>query len=245
MDLRILMDERGKKYLLEEGEDFQSDMGIIKAENLEDSGPGDVLKTHLGREIYVLKPGLSDYLELMERRCSILLPKDIGMICAYTGIVEGSRVVDAGTGAGTVAMYLANLVGESGHVTTYEIREDFAEIAEKNIAAFGFKNVEVKNRDIKEGIEEENLDLVFLDLPRPWELMEDVHDSLLRGGWAVFYNPYIEQVKLIHRIGSKVGFADIRTFETIEREIEVRKQGTRPRTRMVGHTGYLTFMRKI
>lgn len=243
--MRILMDERGKKYLLKTGEDFQSDMGIIQSRMIEEARPGDVLRTHLGREVYVLKPSLSDYLELMERRCSILLPKDIGMICAYTGIVNGSRVVDAGTGAGTVAMYLANVVGESGHVTTYEIRKDFAEVAERNIREFGFKNIEVKNRDIKEGIDEDDLDLVFLDLPQPWELMEDLHGSLIRGGWAVFYNPYIEQVKILHRVGSKVGFADMRTSEIIEREIEVRKQGTRPRTRMVGHTGYLTFMRKV
>ncbi|WP_321211311.1 tRNA (adenine-N1)-methyltransferase [Methanothermobacter sp. DP] len=243
--MRILMDERGKKYLLKAGEDFQTDMGIIQSRMIEEARPGDVLRTHLGREVYVLKPSLSDYLELMERRCSILLPKDIGMICAYTGIVNGSRVVDAGTGAGTVAMYLANVVGESGHVTTYEIREDFAEVAERNIRDFGFKNIEVKNRDIKEGIDEDDLDLVFLDLPQPWELMEDLHESLIRGGWAVFYNPYIEQVKILHRVGSKVGFADMRTSEIIEREIEVRKQGTRPRTRMVGHTGYLTFMRKV
>lgn len=243
--MRILMDERGKKYLLKAGEDFQTDMGIIQSRMIEEARPGDVLRTHLGREVYVLKPSLSDYLELMERRCSILLPKDIGMICAYTGIVNGSRVVDAGTGAGTVAMYLANVVGESGHVTTYEIREDFAEVAERNIRDFGFKNIDVKNRDIKEGIDEEDLDLVFLDLPQPWELMEDLHESLIRGGWAVFYNPYIEQVKILHRVGSKLGFADMRTSEIIEREIEVRRQGTRPRTRMVGHTGYLTFMRKV
>lgn len=243
--MRILMDERGKKYLMKAGEDFQTDMGIIQSRIIEEARPGDVLKTHLGREVYVLKPNLSDYLELMERRCSILLPKDIGMICAYTGIVNGSRVVDAGTGAGTVAMYLANVVGESGHVTTYEIREDFAEVAERNIRNFGFKNIEVKNRDIKEGIEEDNLDLVFLDLPGPWELMEELNESLMRGGWAVFYNPYIEQVKILHRVGSKLGFADMRTSEILEREIEVRRQGTRPRTRMVGHTGYLTFMRKV
>ncbi|ADL57615.1 MULTISPECIES: tRNA (adenine-N1)-methyltransferase [Methanothermobacter] len=243
--MRIIMDERGKKYLLKAGEDFQTDMGIIQSRMIEEARPGDVLRTHLGREVYVLKPSLSDYLELMERRCSILLPKDIGMICAYTGIVNGSRVVDAGTGAGTVAMYLANVVGESGHVTTYEIRQDFAEVAERNIRDFGFKNIEVKNRDIKEGIDEDDLDLVFLDLPQPWELMEDLHESLIRGGWAVFYNPYIEQVKILHRVGSKLGFADMRTSEIIEREIEVRRQGTRPRTRMVGHTGYLTFMRKV
>ena len=243
--MRIIMDERGKKYLLKAGEDFQTDMGIIQSRMIEEARPGNVLRTHLGREVYVLKPSLSDYLELMERRCSILLPKDIGMICAYTGIVNGSRVVDAGTGAGTVAMYLANVVGESGHVTTYEIRQDFAEVAERNIRDFGFKNIEVKNRDIKEGIDEDDLDLVFLDLPQPWELMEDLHESLIRGGWAVFYNPYIEQVKILHRVGSKLGFADMRTSEIIEREIEVRRQGTRPRTRMVGHTGYLTFMRKV
>ena len=105
--------------------------------------------------------------ETMERKCSIILQKDIGMVVAFTGLGNGCKVVDAGTGAGATAMHFANVVGPEGTVVSYEVREDFAEIAERNVEGFGLKNLQVKCGDITEGISEDELDLVFLDLPKP------------------------------------------------------------------------------
>ena len=85
----------------------------------------------------------------MDRRCSILIQKDIGQVLAHTGLGAGSRVVDAGTGAGAIALNFGNVVGPEGQVFTFEIREDFAEVAKKNIDNFGITNIEVKNQDIK------------------------------------------------------------------------------------------------
>lgn len=241
----ILIDNRGKKYLLNSEQDFQTDQGIIKKEELQSCQAGDTLETHMGKEIKVVKADVNDLIELMQRRCSILLPKDIGIVISHTGLGCGDRVVDAGTGAGAIALHFANVVGENGNVYSYEIREDFAEIASSNIEQFQLNNVEVKNKDIKEGIDEKDIDLIFLDLPKPWELMESVYESLKTGGWLAVYAPYIEQVQLLHRISKKVGFNEINTLECILREIEVKVKGTRPKTRMVGHTGYLTFARKL
>ncbi|MDP3624526.1 MAG: methyltransferase domain-containing protein, partial [Methanobacteriaceae archaeon] len=142
-------------------------------------------------------------------------------------------------------LHFANVVGNEGKVYSYEIREDFAQIAQSNIDQFKLKNVEIKNKDIKEGIDEEDVDLVFLDLPRPYELLELVYESLKTGGWLAVYAPYIEQVQILHRISKKVGFSEINTIECILREIEIKVKGTRPKTRMVGHTGYLSFARKL
>lgn len=241
----ILIDNRGKKYLLNPDQDFQTDQGIIKNDILQSCQAGDTLETHMGKEIKVVKADVNDLIELMQRRCSILLPKDIGIVISHTGLGCGDRVVDAGTGAGAIALHFANVVGENGMVYSYEIREDFAQIAKSNIEQFHLSNVEIKNKDIKEGIEENNVDLIFLDLPKPWELMESVYESLKTGGWLAVYAPYIEQVQLLHRISKKVGFDEINTLECILREIEVKTKGTRPKTRMVGHTGYLTFARKL
>lgn len=243
--MKLLMNEKGKKFLVKEDDDFHTDMGILKKNDIISSKEGDIIKTHLDREFKVIKPNINDYIDFMKRRCSILLPKDIGNVIAYTGVGYGSKILDSGTGAASIALHFGNIVGDKGMVYSYEIREDFAEIAIENIENFGLKNIQVKNKDIKEGIDENNLDLVFLDLPKPYEIFEDVYSSLKYGGFLVVYAPYIEQVQISVRISKKVGFKEIIALETIQREIEVKDKGTRPKTRMAGHTGYLIFARKI
>ena len=243
--MKMILDERGKKYILKKGMEFQSDLGIIKAEVLDDADVGDEVESHLNHKFKIIKPNINDFIDLMDRRCSILLQKDIGHVLAHTGLGSSSRVVDAGTGAGAIALNFGNVVGENGHVYTYEIRQDFAEVAQKNIENFGIDNITVKNRDIKEGIDEENIDLVFLDLPKPYEIFEEVLDCLNTGGWLVVYAPYIQQAEISHRIAKKLGFYDIDIVEILERGLEVRPQGIRPKTRMVGHSGYLVFARKL
>ena len=216
------MDERGKKYLIKEDREFQTDLGIIKKEQMERATIGDTIITHLNKEFKVIKPTV----------------KDIGTVLARTGLGSGDRVIDAGTGAGAIALNFGNVVGEKGKVFTYEIREDFAEVAKKNIDDFGIKNIEVKNQNIKDGIDEEEIDLVFLDLPKPFEIFEDVKKALRLGGWLAVYAPYIDQAETAYRIAKKLGFRDLTILETLEREMEIRPQGTRPKTRMVGHSGY-------
>ncbi|MCC7554108.1 MAG: tRNA (adenine-N1)-methyltransferase [Methanobacteriaceae archaeon] len=239
------MDKRGKKYFLKEEKEFQSDLGIIDEKQIKDSSVGDTLITHLNHEFKVIKPNINDFIDLMDRRCSILVKKDIGSVLAHTGLGSGNNVVDAGTGAGAIALNFANVVGSKGMVYSYEIREDFAEIAKKNIETFGLNNIIIKNKDIKEGINEKNIDLIFLDLPKPYEIFEDVYESLNLGAWLVVYAPYIDQAELAFRVAKKLHFQNIDIIEVLERGIEVKTQGTRPKTRMIGHTGYLFFARKL
>ncbi|MBI5460091.1 tRNA (adenine-N1)-methyltransferase [Methanobacterium sp.] len=242
--MKILINEKGKKFLAGT-DDLHTDHGYIKKEEITSSTPGDVLKTHLGREFRVLDANINDYIELMDRRCSIILPKDLGVMAAYTGLGSGQRVVEAGTGAGAATIFLGNIVGETGHVYSYELREDFWQIADKNVKGFGLENVTIKCQDVVEGIDEENVDLVFLDLPKPWEVVEHARDALKSGGYLAAYTPYIDQVKLLTRILKKREFSDLKSLECLVREIEVKDKGVRPKTRMTGHTGYLTFGRKL
>ncbi|MBZ9570487.1 tRNA (adenine-N1)-methyltransferase [Methanobrevibacter sp. TMH8] len=240
------MDERGKKYLIDQKSEFQSDLGIISQEDIAKAEVGQSLITHLDKEFKVIKPNVNDFIDLMDRRCSILIQKDIGTVVAKTGLGSGSRVVDAGTGAGAIALNFGNIVGREGNVYSYEIREDFAEVAKKNIVSFGLDNIiEIKNKDIKTGIDEEKIDLVFLDLTKPYEIFENVYECLNLGGYLAVYAPYIDQIETSYRVAKKLGFNDLSIIETLEREIEVRTQGTRPKTRMVGHSGYLMFGRKL
>lgn len=242
--MKILINEKGKKFLAG-SEDLHTDHGYIKKEEIQSSISGDVLKTHLGREFRVMEANPNDYVEIMDRRCSIILPKDLGVMAAYTCLGSRQRVVEAGTGAGAATIFLGNIVGEAGHVYSYELREDFARIADKNIKGFGLDNVTVKCQDVSEGIDEKDVDLVFLDLPKPWEIVEHAKDALKFGGYLVAYTPYIDQVKLLTRILKKRDFSELKSIECIMREIEVKDRGVRPKTRMQGHTGYLTFGRKV
>lgn len=243
--MKMILDERGKKYILKPGAEFQSDLGIVKADVLDNAQIGDEVKSHLDHSFKIVKPNVNDFIDLMERRCSILIKKDIGQVLAHTGLGAGSRVVDAGTGAGAIALHFGNVVGLEGKVFTYEVREDFAEVARRNIDNFGITNIEVKNKNIKEGIDEDNIDLIFLDLPKPFEIFEEVMESLNVGGWLTVYAPYIDQAETSYRVAKKLGFYDIEIIETLERGLEVRTQGVRPKTRMVGHSGYMLFARKL
>ena len=213
--MKMILDERGKKYILKPGAEFQSDLGIVKADVLDNAQIGDEVKSHLDHSFKIVKPNVNDFIDLMERRCSILIKKDIGQVLAHTGLGAGSRVVDAGTGAGAIALHFGNVVGLQGKVFTYEVREDFAEVARRN------------------------------DLPKPFEIFEEVMESLNVGGWLAVYAPYIDQAETSYRVAKKLGFYDIEIIETLERGLEVRTQGVRPKTRMVGHSGYLLFARKL
>lgn len=244
-EVKFVIDERGKKYIFNEEDDFHSDLGIIKKEDIKKSNIGNILTTHLKREFKVIKPNVNDFIDLMNRQCSILIKKDIGLVLAYTGIGNGDKVLDAGTGAGAIALHFGNVVGNDGMVYSYEIREDFSKIAKDNIDSFRMNNIIIKNKDIKEGIEEKNLDLIFLDLIKPYEIIEDAYNCLNHGGFLVIYGVYLDVIQISHKILKNAGFEDISIIESLNREYEIRTQGIRPKTRMVGHSGYLLFARKL
>lgn len=240
--MKILVDPRGKKYLANDS-DLHTNKGYIKKEEIIKSSPGNVLRTHLGTEFKVINADLNDYIELMERRSSIILPKDLGVTIAYTGLGSGMRVVEAGTGSGASTLFLGNIVGERGAVYSYEIREDFYDMAKRNIETYGMKHVHLKNKDIKDGVDEKNIDLVFLDLPKPWELISQVSGCLKIGGYIAIYTPYIEQFLTVQKILKKYGFNNIIILENMIREYEVKTRGSRPKTRAPSHTGYITIGR--
>jgi tRNA (adenine57-N1/adenine58-N1)-methyltransferase len=237
--MKLLVDERGNKRLCE-GEVVHTDLGVVE---LAKASKGRV-RSHLGHEFFVLEPRILDVYEEMPRVGSLILKKDLGAIIANTGVAAGDIVVDAGTGSGGLAIMLGSIVMPTGRVYTYEKRRKHAEAARKNIALAGLSDyVEVKLKDIEEGIDERP-NVITLDLPEPWKIAENAHEVLKQGGAIAVYTPYLEQARKAHLALRHAGFKEVRTLETLEREIEFKKEGTRPRTRMLGHTAYLTFARK-
>ncbi len=171
---------------------------------------------------------------------AIVLPKDIGMIIAYTGINRESKVIEAGSGSGFLTVALAQVAKE---VISYEISSEFAKFAEDNIKRAGLDNAIVKNKDVLAGIDEEEVDAVVLDMKDAAKAVHIAHRSIKKDGALVGYLPNIEQAKEFHLECEKV-FGKAFMLESIVREYEVRDFGVRPRHFGLMHTAYIIFARK-
>lgn len=244
--MKMIVDRKNRKYVVHDKE-FHTEKGVISEEDIKNAKVGDVLETHLGKKYTVIEPNINDYIELMKRNCSIILPQDLGLVIGFSGIGYGSKIVESGTGAGSSLLFFANIIGPEGHVYSYEIRDDFVEIIRKNIDGTDFDNITLYNQDVTEGFEEEDnsIDLVFLDLPKPYDVIEDAYRILKTGGFIAVYTPYVEQFQIVNKVLGKTGFKHISIKEGNVREIEIKNNKTRPNSRMAGHTGYITFARKL
>ncbi len=177
----------------------------------------------------------------LKRGPQVILPKDIGIILSYTGVSKNSVCIDAGTGSGWLALSLARV---SKQVYSYELREDFIAIAEKNMKILGIDNLTLKLGDVFQKIDESDADLVTLDMPNSDRALGNAYKSLKVGGMVAGYLPHTEQVKTFVEALNKEGFSDVHTVEVIVRDFLVRKEGMRPTNMGVWHTAYLVFARK-
>jgi len=236
-----------KTYLVkvEAGKNFHTHKGFIKFDDLIGKGYGCTVKSNLDVKFVALKPLLRDYIMKSVRRTQINYPKDIALIVMFSGIGPGSCVVEAGTGTGALTTALAHYVQPKGKVYSYEIREEFLKVAEKNLKRAGLAEfVELKKGDVTAGIEEKDVDAVILDLATPWLVVPHAYDALKPCGTIVSFSPTIDQVVKTVEALKENGFVDIRTVECLMRQMQVERGKTRPQTLMTGHTGYITFARK-
>jgi len=238
----LVIDERGKSFLVETGSRLETDIGIFEIPPEPD--PPTVLNSHLDHSALMVRPGIRDYIESMSRPTRILHFEDIGYIIARTGVRPGDTVIEAGTGSGATTLYFSAAVGAEGEVITYERRADIFEVANENIAGFGgLDNVSSRNRDIAEA-GDEIANLVFLDLADPSSQIERMAGSILRGGFLVAYAPFIEEAKRCFSALSELRFMDREMCEISRCEYEIRHAGTRPRSTQTVHTGYIVMGRR-
>jgi tRNA (adenine57-N1/adenine58-N1)-methyltransferase len=182
----------------------------------------------------------------LKRRAQIILPKDIAHIILYCSIQPGNNVLEAGVGSGSLTTALASIVAPNGKVISYDTRKDFIEHAMKNLKTTGLeKYVKILEKDVTKGISEKKLDAIILDIPNPWDAVDHAYNSLKVGGYLCCYSPLVSQLEQTVNEMRKHNFIEIKTFENIQREMIIGERGTRPSFDTLGHTGYLTFSRKI
>lgn len=241
----VLLLSKDGSYIVEvSNRTIHTQSGMIDLSKLKMKKFGDEIKTHLRKKFTIVKPNVKDILERrLKRTAQVMLPKDIALILAYTGIGPDSLILDAGTGTGYLAIFLANYVS-NGKVVTYEKDRRFVKVAKKNITISGLKNIKLKERDVMKGFDERNADLVTLDLQNSHKVINHAYKALKPGGWLVVYSPTVESLIATIKAIKKKNFCELKTVENIVREWKVELT-TRPKTMGVMHTGFLTFARKI
>lgn len=235
---RVLLDGEERQYFVRAGEGtFSTDHGIIDLSGLVGLEPGAVIQTHLDREYRVRIPRAPDFFSRARRTGAPMLPKDIGMVIAATGMMRDDVVVDAGTGSGIAAIYFGGIAGE---VRTYESRPEFARIAEATIRDARLENVTVTAADVLTATGP--CDIVHLDLEVTPAHIRHAHEILVPGGYLACYSPFLEQMFSVLDTGEEL-FSELEVHECLERILVRSRRGTRPSTR-VCHTGYIAVGRK-
>ena len=239
---RSFVKDKKEYFVKDTAKDFHTPNGVVKKEDFTKED-GSIITTHSGTEFLLYTPHFLDLYRRIKRLPQIIPFKDIGCIIAMTGVNKESVIVDGGTGSGALACFLAHIAKE---VISYEIKEEHRSVAQDNISFLGITNLTLKNKSLYDGIDEEHVNLITLDLPEPWLVLPHAEKALQYGCFIVSYSPTVPQVQdFVNALEKYPSFVHVRTIELIEREWEVRGRKVRPKSEGIGHSGFLTFVRKL
>jgi tRNA (adenine57-N1/adenine58-N1)-methyltransferase len=240
--------EKGDSFLiqLEEGSKQDTRLGVIKHDDILGKSLGESVATHLGREFCLLYPTVNEFSRRVKRKTQIMFPKDIGFVLLALNIGPGSRVIECGTGSGSLTSVLAHFVGDGGKVISYERRPEFSKLAERNCRKWGVADrVEFKVKDISEGFDEQEADALFLDVPNPWDYFGHARQALAGGHRIGIIVPTTNQVAQVLDGLGEWNFVDIQVVEILLRPYKTNSRRLRPEDTMIGHTGFLVFGAKM
>lgn len=245
----LLIDRKEREYLrtLRPGAKIHLRNGLIAADDLIGAPEGREIQNSGGEPYLVLRPTYASLIPKLPRRAQVIYPKDVGTILLWGDIAPGVCVIEIGTGPGALTMALLRAVGPSGRVISYEIRQDFADMARANVQQFFGEapNWTVKLADARDGIAERDVDRMVMDLAEPWTLLAAAHAALRPGAVLIAYVPTVLQVKQFVDQARTSGFGDVQVTETLLRQWHVRGLSIRPEHRMVAHTGFVITCRRL
>lgn len=247
-DFVQLIGEDDKRYFvrLTPGQSFHTHKGYIPHDTLIGAPYGAAVRAHSGYPYILLQPSLYEKVMRVKRATAIIYPKDIGYLLMKINAVNGAQVVEAGTGSGALTLALATAVAPDGHVFTYEERLDMQNLARKNLEAAGvLGNVTLTQRDIAEGFDQRDADAVFLDVREPQDYLDQARAALTGGGFFGAIVPTANQVSNLLSGLLRGGWIHVEVEEILTRRYKIVPERLRPDDRMVAHTGYLIFARKV
>lgn len=241
-------DGKGRTFLfiLTPGAAFHSHRGIIHHDEIAGLPEGSAVRSSLGYLFFAFRPKVAERMMKVRRKTQIVYPKDAGWLVLALDLFPGARVIEMGTGSGAFTILLAQLVGPTGRVYTFDRSEEFLANALENLGRLGVvERVEAQVLSAGKPFPVAEVDAVFLDLPTPWEAIPAAREALAPGRPLALIVPTAEQLKASVLSLEAHGFVGIEAVELLERRMLVReREGVRPRERMVGFTGYLASGRK-
>jgi tRNA (adenine57-N1/adenine58-N1)-methyltransferase len=245
-----LTDPKGRMHtiVLEPGKSYHTHRGALEHDDLIGLPEGSVLTSAGGTAYLALRPLLSDYVLSMPRGAQVIYPKDAAQIVAMGDIFPGAKVLEAGVGSGALTCSLLRAVGEHGELHSYELREDFAAIARKNVEAFlgGPQKAWTLHVGDVAGNQETGFDRIVLDMLTPWEALDMVEKSLVPGGVFIGYVATTPQLsELVEALRERGGWTEPRAWESLVRDWHAEGLAVRPDHRMIAHTAFLVSARRL
>lgn len=255
MNLRVgewvrLSDAKGRRHnlRLEASAEFSTKKGQIRHDDLIGQPEGTVVESSLGGTYQVFRPLLSEYVVSMPRGAAIVYPKDAAQIVTMADIFPGARVVEAGAGSGALTLYLLRAVGPDGQVSSYEMREDFAAIARRNVEqiAGDAPAWTLTVGDVREVITETEIDRLMLDMVDPWTCVPLASERLVPGGIVCAYVATTTQLSLfVETVRATGEFTEPHAWETQVRAWHLEGLAVRPAHGSDSHTGFLVTARRM
>lgn len=245
----ILVDRAGNRHLirLRAGARLHTNVGVVPHDALLEQPEGTIVRSSSGTPLTVWRPRLADYVLDMPRHTAIVYPKDAAIMLMWADVFPGATVLEAGIGSGSLTLMLLRAVGREGRVISYESRPEFIQMALANIRGLLGEpnNLLIRERDIREGIVDKEIDRILLDIPEPWVVIREIVQSLVPGGILATYLPSIVQVQqTVETLDESGWFEPPEVLEVLYRPWHVRGQAVRPVQQMVAHTGFLTVARR-
>ncbi|MGW0038572.1 tRNA (adenine-N1)-methyltransferase [Gordonia sp. NPDC003376] len=246
-----LTDAKNRKFtvVLEPGKQFHTHRGAISHDDLIGAPEGSVVSATSGTEYLALRPLLTDYVLSMPRGAQVIYPKDSAQIVTEGDIFPGARVLEAGAGSGALTCSLLRAVGASGSVLSYEIRDDHAEHAQRNVETFfggAPDNWRLVVDDLANIGTDERFDRIILDMLAPWEPLEVVRTILQPGGVLIVYVATVTQLsRVMEALRDQGCWTEPRAWESMVREWSAVGLAVRPEHRMQGHTAFLITARRL
>jgi tRNA (adenine57-N1/adenine58-N1)-methyltransferase len=232
---------------------FHTHHGQIAHDDLLGQPEGCVVRSSRNTDYLALRPLLADFVLAMPRGAAVVYPKDAAVVIGLADIAPGLSVVEAGAGSGALSISLLRAVGPQGRVRSYERRADFADVARRNVETFlGGPPAQwtLEVGDLAECLPRDvppaSVDRVVLDMLAPWECVGVVADALRPGGLVCCYVATTTQLsRVVETLREHGGFTEPSASETLLRTWHVEGLAVRPDHRMVGHTGFLAFARRL